>query len=82
MDLEKEKQRGLRAKQLLEDEIFVEAKNIIKTSLYQEWLNTPIRDSEGREKIFLMSKMFDTLLVQLQSVLETGKLATKQIDKK
>tara|TARA_R100000656_G_scaffold82764_1_gene60495 strand:- start:1517 stop:1765 length:249 start_codon:yes stop_codon:yes gene_type:complete len=82
VDLEKEKQRGLRAKQLLEDEIFVEAKNIIKTSLYQEWLNTPIRDSEGREKIFLMSKMFDTLLVQLQSVLETGKLATKQIDKK
>lgn len=82
MDLEKEKQRGLRAKQLLEDEIFVEAKNIIKTSLYQEWLNTPIRDSEGREKIFLMSKMFETLLVQLQSVLETGKLATKQIDKK
>tara|TARA_R100000687_G_C6362773_1_gene124225 strand:- start:278 stop:526 length:249 start_codon:yes stop_codon:yes gene_type:complete len=82
VDLEKEKQRGLRAKQLLEDEIFVEAKNIIKTSLYQEWLNTPIRDSEGREKIFLMSKMFETLLVQLQSVLETGKLATKQIDKK
>ena len=82
MDLEKEKKRGLSAKQLLEDEIFVESKNIIKTSLYQEWLNTPIRDSEGREKIFLMSKMFETLLVQLQSVLETGKLATKQIDKK
>jgi|TARA_Y100000590_G_scaffold40394_1_gene43126 hypothetical protein len=81
MDLEKEKQRGLRAKQILEDEIFVETINTIKTNLYQEWINTPIRDSEGREKIFLMTRMFDSLLVQLKSVLETGKLATKQTDK-
>lgn len=82
MNLEKEKQRGLRAKAILEDELFVEAVNTIKTSLYQEWQNTPIRDSEGREKIFLMTRMFDSLLVQLKSVLETGKLATKQTDKK
>ena len=81
MDLEKEKQRGLRAKQILEDEIFVETINTIKTNLYQEWINTPIRDSEGREKIFLMTRMFDSLLVQLKSVLETGKLATNQTDK-
>ena len=81
MDLEKEKQRGLRAKQILEDEIFVETINTIKTNLYQEWINTPIRDSEGREKIFLMTRMYDSLLVQLKSVLETGKLATKQTDK-
>ncbi len=82
MDLEKEKQRGLRAKQILEDDIFKESVSIIKASLYQEWQNTPIRDTEGREKVYFMGKMFDTLLVQLQSVLETGKLATKQIDKK
>ena len=81
MDLEKEKQRGQRAKQILEDELFVEATNIIKTNLYNEWINTPIRDSEGREKIFLMTRMFDGLLVQLKSVLETGKLATKQTEK-
>jgi|TARA_R100000231_G_C5239908_1_gene139429 hypothetical protein len=81
MDLEKEKQRGHRAKQILEDELFVEATNIIKTNLYNEWINTPIRDSEGREKIFLMTRMFDGLLVQLKSVLETGKLATKQTEK-
>jgi len=29
-----------------------------------------------------MTRMFDSLLVQLKSVLETGKLATKQTDKK
>ena len=29
MDLEKEKQRGLRAKAILEDELFVEADNTI-----------------------------------------------------
>ena len=81
MDLEKEKQRGQRAKQILEDEIFAEAVQKVSAELRQEWLNSPIRDTEGREKIYMMEKMLNVLLVQLRSVLETGKLASKQINK-
>jgi hypothetical protein len=81
MDLEKEQQRGQRAKAILDDEIFAEAIQKVSAELDLEWINSPVRDTEGREKIYMMKKMLNVLLVQLQSVMETGKLATKQINK-
>jgi hypothetical protein len=82
MELEKEQQRGHRAKTILEDEIFVEAIQKVSGELDAEWMNSPVRDTEGREKIYMMKKMLNVLLVQLRSVMETGKLASKQINKK
>ncbi len=81
MDLDKEQQRGHRAKQILEDEMFVEAVQKVSSELDNEWVNSPVRDTEGREKIYMMKKMLNVLLVQLKSVMETGTLASKQIDK-
>tara|TARA_R110002124_G_C8747601_1_gene497975 strand:+ start:90 stop:326 length:237 start_codon:yes stop_codon:yes gene_type:complete len=78
MDLEKEQQRGQRAKAILEDEIFVEALQKIRQDLELQWLNSDIKDSEQREHIFLMRRMTEVVVMQLQSVLETGKLATKK----
>jgi len=81
MDKDKEQQRGHRAKAILEDEIFAEAVKKVSSELDLEWINSPVRDTEGREKIYMMKKMLNVLLVQLQSVMETGKLASKQINK-
>ena len=81
MELEKEQQRGHRAKAILEDEIFVEAIQKVSGELDAEWVNSPVRDTEGREKIYMMKKMLNVLLVQLRSVMDTGILATKQINK-
>jgi|TARA_R100000700_G_scaffold23695_1_gene30543 hypothetical protein len=80
MELEKEQKRGHRAKQILEDEIFAEAVKRVSDELDLEWINSPVRDTEGREKIYMMKKMLNVLLVQLRSVMETGKLASKQIN--
>ena len=80
MALEKEIQRGQQAKRILEDPIYIEALQKVSAELRQEWLNSPIRDTEGRERIYMMKKMLNVLHVQLQSVMETGKLATKQIN--
>jgi len=81
MDKDKEIQRGELAKRILEDPIFVEAVQKVSSELRQEWLSSPIRDTEGREKIYMMEKMLNVLLVQIKSVMETGKLASKQINK-
>ena len=81
METEKEIQRGQQAKRILEDPIYVEAIQKVSQELDQEWINSPIRDTEGREKIYMMKKMLNVLHVQLKSVMETGKLATKQVDK-
>ena len=80
MEKEKEIQKGHRAKQILEDEIFAEAVKRVSDELDLEWINSPVRDTEGREKIYMMKKMLNVLLVQLRSVMETGKLASKQIN--
>ena len=81
METEKEIQRGQQAKRILEDPIYIEALQKVSQELDQEWINSPIRDTEGRERIYMMKKMLNVLLVQIKSVLETGKLASKQINK-
>ena len=74
MTPEDEQRRAELSKSVLENPVFEEAVNKIKNDLYAEFQNSPARDSEGREKIYLMGKMFDLLLVHLRSVMETGKL--------
>ena len=78
MTPEQEKQRTELAKNILENPVFQDAIKQIKQELYGEFLNSPARDSEGREKIYLMGKMLDLLLVNIKSVMETGKLNKKQ----
>ena len=48
MDLDKEQQRGHRAKQILEDEIFVEAIQKVSAELDQEWINSPVRGTDRK----------------------------------
>jgi|TARA_B110000438_G_C15673634_1_gene589251 hypothetical protein len=76
--MEKEQERSIKAKRILEDPIFVEAIQKIRQDLELQWLNSDIKDSEQRENIFLMRRMTEVVVMQLQSVLETGKLATKK----
>ena len=76
--MEKEQERSIKAKRILEDPMFVEAIQKIRQDLELQWLNSDIKDSEQRENIFLMRRMTEVVVMQLQSVLETGKLATKK----
>ena len=78
MTPDQEKQRSELARNVLENPVFQDAIKQIKQELYGEFTNSPARDSEGREKIYLMGKMFDVLLVNIKSVMETGKLNKKQ----
>lgn len=77
MTPEEEQRRSELAKNILENPVFQDASTKIRQELYGEFLNSPARDSEGREKIYLMGKMFDLLLVNIKSVMETGKLNKK-----
>jgi hypothetical protein len=75
--------RGNKAKQILEEPLFIEAIQKVRTELMNEWLNSDDKNSEQRENIFRMRRMLEVVLMQLQTVMETGKLATqKQSEKK
>ena len=79
MDLQKQISRGQQAKELLEEPLLQDSLKAIRNKLDTEWKNSPLRDVEGREKIFFLVKAIDELEAMLISEMETGKLASEQL---
>jgi hypothetical protein len=80
MDLNKQISRGQQAKDILENPLLQDSLKAIRNKLDTEWKNSPLRDVEGREKIFFLVKAIDELEAMLISELETGKLASEQLN--
>tara|TARA_Y100001973_G_scaffold105605_1_gene179442 strand:+ start:573 stop:806 length:234 start_codon:yes stop_codon:yes gene_type:complete len=74
MTPEEELKRSEEAKKILDNPIFKEANEKLKKELTDELINSPIRDTEAREKLYLMIKMHESVLNQLKSIMDTGKL--------
>jgi hypothetical protein len=72
-----EQKRSLEAKQILENPLFIESVNKIRSDLNQEWLSSDLQNSEQRENIFVMRRMLEIVVMQIQSVMETGKIIKK-----
>jgi hypothetical protein len=72
---ELEIQRGERAALLMQDELLVEALETIKREFTEQWKNSPVRDVEGREKLYQLVKTAERFEMELETVLNTGKLA-------
>lgn len=68
------------AKLVLENEAFRQVFEDIKQELTEQWKTSPARDQDGREKLWLMLKLLDKLHLCLQSSLDSGKLAAKELE--
>ena len=77
MTPEEELKRSEEVKKILEHPIFKEANEKLRVGLMNELVNSPIRYTEAREKLYLMIKMHESVLNQLKSIMETGKLLKK-----
>lgn len=75
MDIDVNLARGARAKEILENEIYIETFDTVESELLTAWKNSPVRDVEGREKLFLMLGLLTKLKLALQSTMDTGKMA-------
>ncbi len=80
--LEDEINRGQKAAQILSEPLFKEAFATLKQECYDKWLTSPVRDEEGREKLWLMLKATERAEQHLRSVMETGKLAERSLQQK
>jgi hypothetical protein len=81
MTLEEEQRRGVHASQLLNDELLKSILDEMEKDTLFLWENTPARDVEGREhlhRFYLACRKFRNTLT---SHLETGKMATEQIQR-
>lgn len=77
----KELNRSSQAKQILENNLFKEAIESLK-KIYSEALleKTGAKESDTREKLWIAYNVVGKVEQHLQSILETGKLAEKQLE--
>ena len=73
--------RSNEAKQILESKLFQESMETLK-KIYSEALleKTGAKESDTREKLWIAYNVVGKVEQHLQSILETGKLAEKQLE--
>lgn len=69
-----------RAREVLDNEAFQQAFADIKQEITEQWMQSPARDGDGRERLFLMLKMLEKVEGCLKSSLDSGKLAAKELE--
>jgi len=73
-------QREAHAKRLLDDTLFNESFEILKTDLMSRWNNSGSAELEARESIWLAMRLLDRLYSHITSIVETGHM-NKVLDK-
>lgn len=71
--------RGQRAKQLLENPLFVEAFEAIERELVTQWKQNTALGQDGRERCFLMVTLLGQLRQHLTQHVQTGDMAAIQL---
>lgn len=70
--------RGQRVERLLSEPLLQEAFETVEARLARRWRESDLSQTERREACFQMLRALDEIRGHLQSVLETGKLASIQ----
>ena len=79
LKLQREMNRAAKASELFRNEIFEESFDILLDQYKAEWAATASEDTATRERLYYMSQAVDAIRAHLQSVMETGKMAEKQM---
>lgn len=79
MTPEQELYRASRAKEVLENEVFIEAFEQMQAEIRKQWEESPARDTPGREHLWVMLKQLQKMHSLLQGTMLSGKLASKEI---
>lgn len=75
----RDKARGDRAQQLLEDELLTESLQILKARYLEEWKNSPAAEVEARERLHVAYNMVDQVHAHLNIVIGNGRIAAQNI---
>ena len=73
---------GSRAKEVIENEAYIQAFEQIEAEIIEQWKTAPLRDVEGRERLHQFLTMLNKVRATLQSTMETGKLAELELQHK
>lgn len=79
MDLIEQQTRGTEARMLLDNPIMKEALDAIEREVFDQWMQCPARDKDGKEALWQLAKTAQKFRGILTGYIETGKLATEQM---
>ena len=69
--------RIVRARGILNDELFVEAFDTLETDIRDTWYRTSLNDTEAREQAWLSLRLLERIRLHLTSIIESGDMARK-----
>ena len=72
--------RGNKAKVILSDPLFQEAFEQLRELYMNAWEQTTIKDSDTRERLWMMIANLGDVKAHLKTVLETGQMSEQQLD--
>lgn len=79
MTKEQEIDRGRRAADLLENDIFKTAVEALESEYVRAWKETASADEQGRERIFLALQVSRDFVQHLNTMIASGKITAQQM---
>jgi vacuolar-type H+-ATPase catalytic subunit A/Vma1 len=79
IELQKKKQRGIRARQLLDDELIRSAFNDIKENIYQKIGSSSYDQSKEREDCYMMLRAVESFEGQFKKHINEGRAAEEKL---
>mgnify|MGYP003153177557 CR=1 FL=1 len=67
-------ERARHANNILQNDLFKEAFEVLEKDLMGRWCNSGSTESEARESIWLAMRLLDRIQIHLHSIIETGKM--------
>lgn len=80
MSHETEAKRGLRAEEVLTNEVYVEAYRLLEQEVISKWRAS--RNQDEREQLHQLLLMLGKVQNALETVMRTGQLAQAELDRK
>lgn len=74
--------RGIRAEKLVKDPLLIESFELVKQQLMLKWQQSPVRDKDGREYLYLMIKAANDARGYLEQAIRDGKVVVHSRDER
>ena len=68
-------ERARHANNLLQNDLFKEAFDVLREDLMSRWSHSGSTESEARESIWLAMRLLDRVQSHISSIVETGRMA-------
>lgn len=78
MGLQTDRDRGARAAALLNDELLIEAFDVVTKFYHDQWEQSP--DADKRDRVWLANQSLKMVKAHLMAILNGGKLAAISLD--